>query len=996
MKEQACRLGSGGRIDRSRPMSFVFDGRTYRGLAGDTLASALLANGVHLVGRSMKYHRPRGIFTAGVEEPNALVTLRRGDRREPNVPATTIELYEGLWAESQNRWPSLDFDLMNAVDRFPKLFTAGFYYKTFMGPTRKAWKFYEPMIRKSAGLGEAPARPDPDRYEKAHGFCDVLIVGGGPAGIASAIAAARAGARVILVEDGAQLGGSLLAAPGGSPRDAWLAGAVTQLKGLPNLTVMLRTTAFGAYDDMVFGLLERVGDHLAEPLRSQARQRLWTVRARQAVFATGMIERPLVFANNDLPGVMLASAARSYVNRHAVLPGRKVVTFTNNDSAYDAALDLASAGASVAVVDPRSDIPQELRREMDKAGIASYVGCAVAGANGRRHVRSVDVSGYRGNAAGRAPASLACDLLLVSGGWTPTLQLPGQRGSKPVYDEERAMFVAGSLPSGYHVAGGAAAELSFERCVQGGRNAGQAAARACGLAPAPEDGVPLDVLPMERAPAPVEPVGAIPDRSPRYRKKFIDLQHDVTVSDVSQALGEGYESVEHLKRYTTLGMATDQGKTSNANALAIMAGMLDRPIHAVGTTTFRPPYRPVAIGALAGPEFGRHFKPTRRSPMHDWHERNGAVFTAAGLWLRPWYYPRSGESVSEASAREADAVRSRVGMVDISSLGKIDVQGPDAAEFLNRVYVNGWDNLEIGKARYGVMLRPDGFVLDDGTTSRIGTHHYFMTTTTVGAGKVMTFLEYLLQVDWPDLRVHLTSVTSQWAGIAVAGPRSRDTIARLVRDVDFGNEAFPFMGVRHGHLGEIPVRLLRISFSGERAYEVYAPAGYGEALWEAIWAAGQEFGLVAYGTEALGTLRIEKGHVAGAEIEGRTTLADLGLGRMASKKKPFVGSTLMRREGLCDPARPQLVGLEPCGDGVLRAGAILCEPGQHKGHGIGFVSSVTYSPALRGNIALGFVSGGMSRDGTRIDAVFPLRNEVVGVRVRSPNFVDPQGERLHA
>ncbi|MCL4181994.1 MAG: sarcosine oxidase subunit alpha family protein [Burkholderiaceae bacterium] len=1000
MNKQAYRLSVGGRIDRARPLSFVFDGRTYTGFSGDTLASALLANGVHLVGRSMKYHRPRGIFSAGVEEPNALVTLRRGERREPNVPATTVDLYDGLWAESQNRWPSLDFDVLRAVDRFSSVFSAGFYYKTFMGPTRKAWRFYEDLIRKTAGLGEAPTGPDPDRYEKAHGFCDVLVVGAGPAGLTAAVAAGRAGARVLLVDDASQPGGSLLSHASRDRADSWLAQTLKAVEELPNVRVMPRTTVFGAYDNMVFGLLERVGDHLAVPDPHDVRQRLWVVRARQALYATGMIERPLVFGNNDLPGVMLASAARTYANRYAVLAGRKVVVFTNNDSAYEAAFDLAAAGASVAMVDPRREVPEALRRDIQRAGIELHPASAIAGASGRKRVHGVDLVDFDGSerTTSTVRARLACDLVLVSGGWTPTLQLLGQRGAKPAFDQARGMFVAQRVPSGYHLAGGAAGERSLARGVAGAHEAGNAAARACGFTAGSGDGPLLDGLPVERSSNADLPLTVIADPSNRaYRKKFVDLQHDVCVSDIAQALGEGYESVEHLKRYTTLGMATDQGKTSNVNALAIAAGILRRPIDAVGTTTFRPPFRPIPIGALAGSEFGRHFKPTRRSPMHDLHARDGAVFTATGLWLRPWYYPAAGEPIGIASVREAGRVRDGVGMVDISSLGKIDVQGLDCAEFLNRVYVNGWDTLEIGKARYGVMLRPDGIALDDGTTSRISQSHYFMTTTTVGAAKVMTFLEYLLQTAWPDLRVHVTSVTSQWAGIAVAGPRSRDVLARLVGDVDFDDASFPFMGVRHGHLGEAPVRLLRISFSGERAYEVYTPAGYGEAVWEAIRAAGKGDGMVVYGTEALSILRIEKGHVAGAEIEGRTTLADLGLGRMASRKKPFVGSTLARREGLSDAGRPQLVGLEPCQQGVaLRAGSILCEPGEHRGHGIGFVSSVTFSPALGRNIAIGFVSGGMAREGKTVDAVFPLRNEVVPVRIASPHFVDPEGERLHA
>ena len=971
MTDQPDRLGEGGRIDRSRPFSFSFDGRAYTGWSRDTLASALLANGVRLVGRSFKYHRPRGVYAAGVEEPNALVTLRKDGRHEPNVSATTVELFDGLVAESQNRWPSLGLDILGAIDRLPPVFAAGFYYKTFLGPTRGAWMFYERFIRRAGGMGKPPSEPDPDRYEKAHAFCDVLVVGGGPSGLAATLAAGRGGVRVVLVEQEPVLGGSLLARPRGGESDAWLAAAIDELAALPNVRVMTRTTAFGAYDNLVFGLAERVNDHLAEPPPRQPRQRYWVLRARRAVLASGMIERPIVFGNNDLPGVMLASAARCYLNRYAALAGRTVVAFTNNDSAYDGALELAAAGADVSIVDVRRQISDELEREARDAGISLLLGHAVAGANGRRAVDSVDVIEFdpASPTAGAVKSRLPCDLVAVSGGWTPTLHLLAQRGSKPVFDKTLAMLVPGVVPEGYRVVGGAAA-----------------------------DDPPLAGLPPERRLTGIAPVWAVADPlGAGRRKKFVDLQNDVTLDDISLAHLEGYEAIEHLKRYTSLGMGSDQGKTSNLNALAILAGVRGRPVGTVGTTTYRPPYTPVSIGALGGAETGQHFKPVRRTPMHDWHQGNGAVFTDAGLWQRPWYYPKAGESLDAAYVREAGKVRDGVGMVDISSLGKIDIQGPDGADFLDRVYVNNWRSLPVGKARYGVMLRADGIALDDGTTSRISENHYFMTTTTANAGTVMTHLEFLLQAAWPELKVQVTSVTGQWAGIAVAGPRSRDLLARLVVDLDLDDDAFPFMGVRHGHAGKIPVRMLRISFSGELAYEVYTPADYGEELWQAVHDQSRAFGLVIYGTEALGALRIEKGHVAGPEIDGRTTLSDLGLERMASKKKPYLGGALMEREGLAEADRRRLVGLEPTDRGTkLRAGAVLCQPGRHQGHGIGVVTSVTYSPALGGNIGIGLLAGGMSREGQVIDAVFPLLGEVVAVRVRSPHFVDPKGERLHA
>lgn len=998
MTEQACRLPEGGRIDRAKPLSFSFDGRRYSGFSGDTLASALLANGVKLVARSFKYHRARGIYSAGIEEPNALFTLKSGDRVVPNVRGTGVELYDGLVAKSQNRWPSLRLDVMSAVGLFPKLFAAGFYYKTFMGPTRKSWLLYEHFIRRAAGLGAAASNPDPAHYEKAEAFCDVLVVGAGPSGLMAALAAGRSGARVILVEDDFELGGSLLARSPGGQTDQWLDAVAAELESMANVRIMKRTCVFGAYDNLVFGLVERINEYRSDPHPFEPWQRYWIVRARRAILATGMIERPIVFGNNDLPGVMLASAARTYANRFGVRVGQKIAVFTNNNSAYSSAIELANAGSDVTVIDSRREVEAGLVQTARGAGVTLHQGHVVARANGRQRVRSVDVteSSHAQTQPRETRFRLSCDSLLVSGGWTPTLHLLSQRGPKLVYDEKRAMFVAGKVPKGFLLAGAAACDPGLGDRVRSGERAGNAAAEQCGFAPRSVRADALPELSNDDPDLATEAMWEVPDvRGSKSAMKFVDIQNDVKTDDIGLAHREGYDSVELLKRYTTLGMATDQGKTANLNALAILAGLHRADINDVGTTMFRPPYRPVLVGALAGQTVHEHFRPTRRSPMHDWHERNGAVFTQTNLWVRPWYFPQPGESVRSASIREAVAVRERVGMVDVSSLGKIDVQGPDVAEFLNRVYVNNFDTLKPGKVRYGLMLRLDGIALDDGTTSRISEHDYFMTTTTAGESAVLTHLEYLLQTAWPDLEVQLTSVTSQWAGIAVAGPQCRSVLSNIIHDIDFSNEVLPFMGVDHGHLDGIPVRVSRLSFSGEMAYEVYVPAGYGEHVWQAIFDAGQAFGIVPYGTEALNILRTEKGHVAGPELDGRTNLIDLGMGRMASRKKPFVGSAMLQREGMVDPARPQLVGLKPEKDGdEFRAGAILCEQGQHGGHGLGRVSSVAYSPELATHIGLAFVSGGLSRQGDLIDAVFPLRDEVTAVRVVSPHFVDPNGERL--
>lgn len=994
------RISDCGRVDRSQSLTFSFDGRKLVGFSGDTLASALLANGVSFIGRSFKYHRPRGIYSAGIEEPNGLVTIGSGANHEPNIPATVLELYDGLVATSQNRWPSLRFDLMSVAGLAAKVFSAGFYYKTFMGPTRKSWMFYEHFIRKAAGLGDAPTAPDPNHYEKSEAFCDVLVIGAGPAGLMAALTAGRAGARVILAEEDFELGGSLLARRGGGKSDEWLGAVLSDLDSLSNVRIMTRTCVFGAYDNCVFGLVERIDKKIADANAFQPRQRYWIVRAKRAILATGMIERPLVFCCNDLPGIMLASAAQTYINRYGVRVGKKIVVFTNNNSAYSAAIDLAAAGADVTIVDSRHEIDDSLMVAVRLAQITVHQGYVVAKANGGRYVRNVDVIAFsRGNGlSGKPEFPLACDALLVSGGWTPTLHLLSQRGPKLAYDAIRAMIVADAVPEDFHLAGATALDFGVSACVAGGEQAALAATKACGFASTtsgPEYRTDAVKHEWDLGTVPLWEVPHAQGSRPKF--KFVDLQNDVKSDDIDLAHREGYDSVELLKRYTTLGMATDQGKTSNLNALAILARNHGMQIGDIGTTIFRPPFRPVTIGTLAGQQKNQHFMPTRRSPIHDWHVANGAVFTQTNLWVRPWYFPQAGESPESASIREAATVRGKVGIVDVSSLGKIDLQGPDVAQFLNRVYVNHFDTLKIGKARYGVMLRPDGIVFDDGTTSRISENHYFMTTTTASEPKVTTNLEFLLQTAWPELNVQLTNVTSQWAAMAIAGPRSRELLSSIVSGVDFGNDSLPFMGVAAGYIKKVPVRILRVSFSGEMAYEIYTAAGFGVPVWQSIYDAGQSCGITAYGTEALNILRIEKGHVAGPELDGRTTLHDLGMGRMASKRKPFIGSALMRREGMVNSNRPQLVGLEPADvRRNFRAGSILCEQGNHKGHGVGFVSSVTYSPELHKHIGLGFVSGGLTRQGDLIDAVFPLRNEIVPARVVTPHFVDPNGDRVNA
>jgi heterotetrameric sarcosine oxidase alpha subunit len=990
------RSASGGTaIDRARPLSFSFDGKRMTGLAGDTLASALLANGVRLVGRSFKYHRPRGVFTAGPEEPNALVAMRRGARHEPNTRATMVELYDGLEAQSQNRWPSLRFDLLGINDRLSPLFPAGFYYKTFMWPPR-GWMTYEHYIRRAAGLGTAPVERDPDRYEHRSAHCDVLVVGGGPGGLMAALAAARAGARIILCDERAELGGSLLRenrAIGDEPGAVWARRIAAELATLPNLRVLPRTTAFGLFDHGMAALIERVADHLPVPPDHTPRQRRWTVRARQIVLATGAIERPLIFAGNDRPGVMLASAARAYVHQYGVRPGSRAVVFANNDAGYRTALDLAAAGIAVAAV-VESRVAEGGAGTNPLSGIPVLSGHAVVATYGRFGLTAVDVAPL---AEGSAVRRIDCDLLAVSGGLNPTVHLHCHAGGKLAWDEAQLSFVPSTGRATVRSIGAAGGSFGLGACLAEGARGGAEAAAAAGFTK--PGGVSPPAIPDE-ALRPPQALWMVPVWAGRRGKRFVDIQDDVTVEDLGLAAREGYVSVEHLKRYTTLGMGTDQGKTANVNGLALLAQLRGEAIPAVGTTTFRPPFTPVTIGALAGREIGLHFMPIRRTPMHDWHVAQGAVMIETGLWMRPRCYPRTGETPAQAVAREAAHVRNAVGLVDVSTLGKIDVQGPDATEFLQRVYANAWANLPVGKARYGLMLREDGIVFDDGTTSRIADQRYFMTTTTANAAAVLMHLEYLLQVVWPELRVQVTSETEQWAAMALAGPQSRAVLARVVEGLDVTDASLPFMGVREARIAGLPARIFRISFSGELAYEINTPADHGLALWKAMLTAGAGDNIIPYGTEAMGVLRIEKGHVAGPELDGRTTPEDLGLGRLVSAKKPdFIGKHLRERTALKEAARLRLVGLVPAdGTSKLRPGAqIVGVPAPTlPTRSLGHIASAAHSPVLGHSVALALVSGGLARKGETLYASYLLEDgATVPVRVVDPVFVDPEGKRLH-
>ncbi|MFW8634378.1 sarcosine oxidase subunit alpha family protein [Cribrihabitans pelagius] len=977
------RLAGKGLNPEARPVSFSFDGRHMMGLEGEPLAAALLANGVHLVGRSFKYHRPRGVLTAGSEEPNALVTIGRGGQQDPNVRATRQELYEGLEARSQNRWPSLERDLLAVNDLAAPFLGAGFYYKTFMWPAGFWEKLYEPVIRRAAGLGALSGEADADTCEKAYAFCDVLVIGSGPAGLMAALQAGRAGADVILCEEDSQMGGRLLAEReevGGKPGHLWAAEAVAELRAMENVRLMPRTAVTGAYDQGTYGALERVSHHLPRSASPEGsllpRECFWRIAAKHAVLAAGAIERPVAFRNNDRPGIMMAGAVRTYLNRWGVAPGERVTVFGNNDQAHRTARDLAAAGVHVAaVIDSRHDGPENGDWPVIR-------GAQVCDAAGRRRLESITLRSVRGE------ERIQTDCLAMSGGWNPSVHLTCHLNARPVWRRELAAFVPaeGAVP-GMVTAGACNGAFSTAACLREGAAAAGQVLEALGRhSPA------ADLLEAEDDPYRITPLWAVPGRG----RAWLDFQNDVTVKDVKQAAAENFRSVEHMKRYTTQGMATDQGKISNVSALAVLADATGRTIPETGTTTFRPPFVPVALGAMGAGATEAGFKPQRFLTSHRESEARGAEQLEAGLWYRAAWFPKAGETHWRQSCdREAAMVRSAVGICDVSTLGKIDIQGPDAGRLLDFVYTNTFSTLKQGRVRYGLMLREDGFVMDDGTTARLGDTHYVMTTTTAAAGEVMAHLEFASQVLRPEWDVRFASVTEHWAQFAVAGPKSRELLSALLEQ-ELGSESWPFMACGEVSVLGVNGRLFRISFSGELAYEIAVPARYGESLYRELLKRAEALGGGAYGMEALNVLRIEKGLITHAEINGTVTAHDLGLQGMMSQKKPFIGKAMAAREGLVAEDRMRLVGLKPAGAAQeITAGAHLFTPGDpvERAADQGYVTSACFSPALGHPIGLGFLKEGPERIGETVRLVDHMRGADTLCEVVPPVFFDPEGGR---
>ncbi len=997
------RLESGEGINQTEKISFKFNGKTLFGYKGDSLASALLANGIHLIGRSFKYHRPRGILSSGSEEPNALVQIIKDKdkaKTDPNVRATQIEIYEGLEAQSQNCWPNVKFDIGEINSIFSSILPAGFYYKTFMWPS-KLWRKYEYFIRKSAGLGKSPTEKDPDKYDHKYYHCDVLIVGGGPAGITAALMAAKSGNKILLVDEKPEFGENLLSSSKEnikindlSPAE-WIKVKRKELLNFKNIKTLNRTTVSAYHNYNYLIMMQSLTDHLSEnEKKGKIRQRLWKVRAKKVILATGSIERPLVFDGNDRPGIMLSSAVKKYLNFYGVKCGNKIIIFTNNDSAYETAIELHNKNLKVqAIVDIREESSGDLPKKCNELGLKIYWKHTIVSSSGHTKVKNVSVmklSKDNSVVIGKK-INIKCDSVAMSGGWTPAVHLFTQSGGKLDFNNQNFCFYPkkttqkqisiGSCNGTFKLADiiNESNQKTSEFINQNVENKNKISE------PKEGDLENIWLLPSNKA------LGKT--------KSFIDFQNDVTAKDIKLALREGYKSIEHVKRYTTTGMATDQGKIANMHALGIVAETTNTKMGDLGTTTFRPPYTPLTFGAIVGRNVNQFFDIIRRTPIHSWHKKNNAKFEDVGQWKRAWYYPIDNESMFDAVQRESKAARTKAGILDASTLGKIDIQGSDTSEFLNRVYTNAWNKLAIGKCRYGLMLNDDGMVYDDGVTTRLNENHYIMTTTTGGAATVMSKLEDFLQTEWPELKVYLTSVTDHFATVSVCGPHSKKILEKVTENIDYSDQNFPHMSFKEGSINKIKCRVMRISFTGELSYEINIQANYGQSVWEKCMNAGKEYGITPYGTEAMHLLRAEKGFIiAGQETDGTVTPIDLQMDWIVSKKKyDFIGKRSLYRSDTAREDRKHYVGLltkDP--NEILEEGAQIVAEVKNRPpmDMIGHITSSYYSPNLNKSIALAVVKNGKKLKGKKL--FVPMANKTIEVTVSDPVFLDKEGTRLNA
>ena len=996
------RVKSGKAIDETYRISFKFNGSTYYGFKGDTLASALLANDVHLVGRSFKYHRPRGIMTAGSEEPNAIVQLHdNSSRTEPNVRATEVEIYEGLEASSQNCWPSVNFDIGGINNLLSPLLPAGFYYKTFMWPA-SFWEKYEYFIRRSAGLGKSPTKPDPDVYEHRYIHCDVLVIGSGISGIMAAKVAAKNGFKTLLVDEKPNLGGSTIYQDtdyfkiNNQNSGSWLEKEINEIKKIKNLEIKTRTSV-AAYHGYNFLLArENLTDHLPiEQRKDKTRHKLLKIRAKKVISATGSIERPMIFDNNDRPGVLLSSAIKKYADFFGVACGEKNIFLTNNDSAYETAISLIQKGINVeAIIDNREEVDSKLLYEVEKNNVKIFKGYTVTNTFGYKKINKISIMQISndGQKVVGSKINLVCDCLGVSGGWTPAVHLFTQSGGKLKFRNEDQTFIPNTYPSDQLSIGACNGDLTLDDILI---NTPNSLKQFFNLKNTEYDG--LEIISSTNKSK--RNIWLLPsDKVIGKTKSFVDYQNDATAKDIKLALREGFRSIEHVKRYTTTGMGTDQGKLGNMHALGIISETAGAKMGELGTTTFRPPYTPLTFGTIVGRNVGEYFDIFRKTPIHDWHVKNNAEFENVGQWKRAWYYPKENENMHQAVQRESKAARESAGILDASTLGKIDIQGTDASEFLNRVYTNAWSKLAIGKCRYGLMLNEDGMVYDDGVTTRLGENHYIMTTTTGGAANVMGKLEDYLQTEWPELDVYLTSVTDHFATVSVCGPNSKKIVSEVIPDLDFSDESFPHMSFKNAKIGKISCRVMRISFTGEHSYEINVQANYGKSVWEKCIEAGKNYKITPYGTETMHLLRAEKGFIiVGQDTDATMTPIDLQMDWIVSKKKyDFIGKRSLYRSDTIREDRKQLVGLLTDNPNeVLEEGAqIVADINKSPIEMLGHITSSYYSPNLNKSIALGVVRGGKNMMGQKL--IIPMEKKNITVTVADPVFLDKENKRLNA